>query len=121
MKTVAIIQARMGSTRLPGKVLKDISGRSMLAWVISRTRGARTLDEVVVATSELPEDDLVVAECGKFGVPSFRGSENDVLDRQGFRLQAGCADGSPGSPGAQPSSRWRRATSAQGPFASSWR
>lgn len=81
MKIVAIIQARMGSTRLPGKVLKDISGRSMLAWVISRSRGARTLDEVVVATSELPDDDLVVAECGKFGVPSFRGSENDVLDR----------------------------------------
>jgi spore coat polysaccharide biosynthesis protein SpsF len=81
MRTVAIIQARMGSTRLPGKVLKDISGRSMLAWVISRTRRAQTLDEVVVATSVLPDDDLIVAECEKSEVPSFRGSENDVLDR----------------------------------------
>lgn len=81
MKTVAIIQARMGSTRLPGKVLKDISGRSMLAWVVIRARGARTLDEVVVATSELLDDDLIIAECENLGVPSFRGSENDVLDR----------------------------------------
>jgi spore coat polysaccharide biosynthesis protein SpsF len=53
----------------------------MLAWVISRTRRARTLDAVVVATSVLPEDDLIVTECEKCGVPSFRGSENDVLDR----------------------------------------
>ncbi len=81
MKTVAVIQARMGSTRLPGKVLMDISGRSMLEWVINRTRGARTLDEVVVATSVSPDDDVIATECDTFGVSIFRGSENDVLDR----------------------------------------
>ena len=81
MKTVAIIQARMGSTRLPGKVLMEISGRSMLAWVVSRTRRAQTIDEVVVATSVSPHDDVIAAECNTFGVSIFRGSENDVLDR----------------------------------------
>ena len=81
MKTVAIIQARMGSTRLPGKVLMEISGRSMLAWVVSRTRRARTIDDVVVATSVSLRDDVIAAECNTFGVSIFRGSENDVLDR----------------------------------------
>jgi len=81
MKTVAIIQARMGSTRLPGKVLMDIAGRSMLAWVVSRTKRAATVDEVVVATTGLPADDAIVAECAAMDVPVFRGSEDDVLDR----------------------------------------
>jgi len=81
MKTVAIIQARMGSTRLSGKVLMEISGQSMLAWVVNRTRRARKIDEVVVATSLSPRDDVIAAECNTFGVSIFRGSENDVLDR----------------------------------------
>ena len=81
MKTVAIIQARMGSTRLPGKVLMQICGRSMLDWVVTRTLHARMLDEVVVATTDSPADDAIVAECAQLGVPVFRGSEEDVLDR----------------------------------------
>lgn len=76
-----IIQARVGSKRLPGKVLKDIGGRSMLARVVSRVSRARRIDMVVVATTELPPDDAVVSEAGRLGVATFRGDEQDVLDR----------------------------------------
>lgn len=92
MKTVAIIQARMGSTRLPGKVLMDIAGRSMLAWVVSRTRCAAAIDEVVVATTESPADDAIVAECASMDVPVFRGSEDDLLDRYHRAAEAFEAD-----------------------------
>jgi spore coat polysaccharide biosynthesis protein SpsF len=71
----------MGSSRLPGKVLTDIGGRSMLERVASRAARARLLDAVVVATTTDVRDDAVVRECERIGVPSFRGSENDVLDR----------------------------------------
>ena len=78
---VAIIQARMGSTRLPGKVLREIEGRTMLARVVRRTVRARLVDEVVVATSTADADDPIVAECRELRVACFRGSEEDVLDR----------------------------------------
>ncbi len=81
MRTVAIIQARMGSTRLPGKVLKDICGQTMLARVVRRTRAATQLDEVVVATTLRPADEAIVDECQRLDVPVFCGSEEDVLDR----------------------------------------
>ncbi|MCX6355545.1 MAG: glycosyltransferase family protein [Candidatus Aureabacteria bacterium] len=80
-KVVAVIQARMGSTRLPGKVMKDICGRTMLARVVGRTRRASLLDEVIVATTVNADDDAIVAECSKLGVQTFRGEEYDVLDR----------------------------------------
>jgi spore coat polysaccharide biosynthesis protein SpsF len=80
-RTVAIIQARMGSSRLPGKVLADIGGRSMLESVVRRAARAKRLDAVVVATTTDGRDDPVVRECERLGVPTFRGSENDVLDR----------------------------------------
>ena len=92
MKAVGIIQARMGSTRLPGKVLMQICGRSMLAWVVTRARRARLLDEVVVATTDLPADDAIVSECAAIGVPVFRGSEDDVLDRYHGAAEAFDAD-----------------------------
>ena len=92
MKTVVIIQARMGSTRLPGKVLMNIAGRSMLTWVVSRTRRATTIDEVVVATTDSQADDAIVAECAVLGVPVFRGSEDDVLDRYHRTAEAFDAD-----------------------------
>jgi len=81
MRVVAIIQARMGSTRLPGKVLKDLGGETVLARVVKRTRRATLLDEVVVATSVLPADDAIVRECEALKVACFRGDELDVLDR----------------------------------------
>jgi spore coat polysaccharide biosynthesis protein SpsF (cytidylyltransferase family) len=81
MKTVAVIQARMGSTRLPNKVLADLGGKPMLAQVVDRVRHARTIDEVVVATSTAPQDDAIEAFCERGGIACFRGSEEDVLDR----------------------------------------
>jgi spore coat polysaccharide biosynthesis protein SpsF len=81
VKVVAIIQARMGSTRLPGKVLKDLCGETVLARVVNRTRRATILHEVVVATSVQPADDAIVQECGRLSVACFRGDEADVLDR----------------------------------------
>jgi len=81
MRVLTIIQARMGSTRLPGKVARRVGGRTVLAWVVYRTRLARLAGEIVVATSELPRDDAVEAMCSEIGVPCFRGSELDVLDR----------------------------------------
>jgi len=81
MNVVAIIQARMASTRLPGKVLADIGGRSMLARVCRRVARAATVDRLVVATTVCPEDEVVVDECQRLAVACFRGSEHDVLDR----------------------------------------
>ena len=81
MKVCAIIQARMGSTRLPGKVLADIDGHPMLWRVVQRTKRASSLDQVVVATTVEPDDDLIVDFCRQRGVEFFRGSESDVLDR----------------------------------------
>jgi spore coat polysaccharide biosynthesis protein SpsF len=81
MKVVAIVQARMGSTRLPGKVLSDLGGESMLARVVGRLRRARLINEVLVATTDTAADDVIVAECRKRSVPVSRGDQNDVLDR----------------------------------------
>jgi spore coat polysaccharide biosynthesis protein SpsF len=77
---VAIIQARMGSVRLPGKVLMDLGGAPMLVRVIERV-GRAHLDQVIVATSSSPADDAVAAVAAATGVPVFRGAETDVLDR----------------------------------------
>ena len=81
MKTVAIIQARMGSTRLPGKVMKDLGGETVLARVVSRVRRASRVDEVVIATTHEPGDDRIVEECRRLAVRVFRGEVEDVLDR----------------------------------------
>jgi len=85
---VAIIQARMGSTRLPGKILLEIAGDTMLARVVGRVRRARLLDTIVVATSNLAADDLVVAECDRLGVRCVRGGEPDVLGRYALAASA---------------------------------
>src|SRR5579864_3423769 len=81
MRTVAIVQARMGSTRLPGKVLMDLCGVSVLGRVVRRLRRAALLDEIVVATTGQPDEDAIVRECKRLQVAYFRGSETDVLDR----------------------------------------
>jgi len=81
VKTVACIQARMGSSRLPGKVMEDIAGATVLARCIRRTLLARTVDQVVVATTELAIDEAIVAEAERLGVACVRGSEDDVLSR----------------------------------------
>lgn len=81
MKVVAIIQARMGATRFPGKVMEDLAGDPMLARVVNRTRRAQTLNSIMVATTTQPADDVIVNLCETQGWPFFRGSEEDVLDR----------------------------------------
>lgn len=81
MKTIAIIQARMKASRLPGKVLLDIAGQPMLAHVIERTGRANTVDQVVVATTTDPADDPVETFCKTESVLCYRGSQYDVLDR----------------------------------------
>lgn len=81
MRIVAIVQARMGSSRFPGKVLADLAGRPLLAHVIVRAEATRGVDQVLVATTTCPADDAIVAFCQRLGVPVFRGSEADVLDR----------------------------------------
>lgn len=81
MRTIAIIQARMSSSRLPGKVLQDIAGKPMLVRVVERTRRARTVDGVLIATTTDPLDDPIEALCRERGFPVYRGSMYDVLDR----------------------------------------
>ncbi|QGQ93526.1 acylneuraminate cytidylyltransferase [Paenibacillus psychroresistens] len=81
MKTVAIIQARMGSTRLPGKVMMQLMDRSVLGHVINRLQQVKFIDEIIVATSTLQMDDVIEDEAIKCGVSVFRGSEQDVLSR----------------------------------------
>lgn len=80
-RTVAIVQARMGSSRLPGKVLRDIHGQPMLYRVLSRIKRAIRLDDVVVATTSQTEDDCISKLATTWGFQTFRGSEEDVLDR----------------------------------------
>lgn len=79
--TVAVIQARMGSTRLPGKVLRPLGGRPTLGWVIRAAQQARQVDAIVVATTTAPADDELVEFASDASAEVFRGSEDDVLDR----------------------------------------
>ena len=80
-KVVAIIQGRMSSSRLPGKILADIAGQPMLTRVYTRTSRAKTLDEIIFATTTDASDDLVAEYCDFSGIPFTRGSLFDVLDR----------------------------------------
>ena len=79
--TAVIIQARMGSKRLPGKVLLDIAGAPMLAHVVRRARRAQKVSTVLVATTTDQADDPIAAYCNQQGIACYRGSEFDVLDR----------------------------------------
>ena len=81
MNITAIIQARLSSSRLPGKVLKDLGGQPLLAWSVERARRASTINQVIVATTTAPADQAIVDVCAERGYPVFRGSEFDVLDR----------------------------------------
>jgi spore coat polysaccharide biosynthesis protein SpsF len=78
---LAVLQARMSSSRLPGKVLRPILGRPMMALQIERLRRARRLTGLVVATSTQPEDDAIEACCASVGAACYRGALNDVLSR----------------------------------------
>ena len=81
MRTVAVVQARLGSHRFPGKMLAVLGEHSLLEWVVTRVGQSDAIDRVVVATTREPLDDQIVAECGRLGVDVVRGSTDDVLDR----------------------------------------
>jgi len=81
IKIVAIIQARMGSSRLPGKVLINIAGKAMLAHVFERISRSNLVNEIVVATTDDPADDRIARFCNENRMLYFRGSQFDVLDR----------------------------------------
>jgi spore coat polysaccharide biosynthesis protein SpsF len=76
-----ILQARMGSTRLPGKVLKPLAGKPMLQWIIERLQKCANADTLILATTTLAQDQPLVALAETLGIEVFRGSEADVLDR----------------------------------------
>lgn len=76
-----IIQARMGSRRLPNKVLMKVKGVPLLEYQIKRVKNSKLIDEIIVATTILPQDDQIVAFCKERDIPYFRGAENDVLGR----------------------------------------
>jgi spore coat polysaccharide biosynthesis protein SpsF len=77
----AIIQARMGSSRLPGKTMMEISGKPFLQLVIERTKVSKLINSIVVATTSGKSDDPIIKLCNKLKISYFRGSERDVLDR----------------------------------------
>jgi spore coat polysaccharide biosynthesis protein SpsF len=91
-RVVAIVQGRMASSRLPGKILADLNGRPVLAWVVRRAQRAAGIDQVVVATSVSAEDDVVEAFCKEQGFAFARGSLHDVLDRYVTAAHAHNAD-----------------------------
>jgi spore coat polysaccharide biosynthesis protein SpsF len=80
-RTVIIIQARLGSTRLPNKVLKDLCGRPVLWHVVNRVKQAKRISEIIIATTTLPEDDTIEKFCQDNGIKFYRGSSENVLSR----------------------------------------
>lgn len=89
---VVIVQARMGSTRLPGKVLLPVGGRPLLSYQLERLRNCRRADRIVVATSDLPADDAIAAFCERESTAAVRGPELDVLARFALAAQGSGAD-----------------------------
>jgi len=81
IRVVAVIQARMGSTRLPGKVLKPIAGKPLLWHIVHRLKACRLLEDIAVATSVNPADEAIVEWCNQEGIMVVRGPEDDVLQR----------------------------------------
>ena len=87
MRKVAVVQARTGSSRLPGKVLMLLAGRPVLDHVVTRVSAAERIDEVVVATTDLPGDDAISDYCRDRGWTCVRGSESDVLSRYALAVR----------------------------------
>lgn len=81
MNIIVIIQARMGSSRLPGKVLMDLEGKSVLEHVIQRLKNSKMINDIIIATSNKEIDNKIVELCNKINIKCFRGSEDNVLER----------------------------------------
>ncbi|CAH1195724.1 8-amino-3,8-dideoxy-manno-octulosonate cytidylyltransferase [Paenibacillus auburnensis] len=87
MKIVAVIQARMGSTRLPGKIMKEVAGKSVLEYQIEQVRRSKTIDQIVIATTTKDTEQPIIDLCKRMAVDYYRGPEDDVLSRY---YQAAC-------------------------------
>ena len=81
MRKLIIVQARMGSSRLPGKVLKEVCGKTILEHLVVRLKRVKQIDKIVVATTIKEQDNQIVDLCIKINTPFYRGSEDDVLSR----------------------------------------
>ena len=81
IRTVAIVQARMGSSRLPGKMMMDLCGQPLLHWVLSRVKKTKLVDSTLLATSDAEKDNPLAELAQQLNVPVFRGRETDVLGR----------------------------------------
>jgi spore coat polysaccharide biosynthesis protein SpsF len=92
MNIVCVVQARTGSTRLPGKVLKKICGKTVLQHVIDRLKKVKNMDKIVIATTLLEKDNAIVEEAERLNVHHFRGSEPDVLSRYYYAARENSAD-----------------------------
>lgn len=91
-RVVCVVQARFGSSRLPGKALRPLQGRPVIAHVLERAQAIPGVDALVLATTDQPRDDLLAEYAIGLGVAVFRGSENDVLDRMGVAAMLARAD-----------------------------
>ena len=80
-KVVLIVQARMGSSRLPGKSMMDLAGKPLIFRVLQRIRRVTNANKIVLAIPDSPENDILVDQASKLEIDVFRGSENDLLDR----------------------------------------
>lgn len=87
MRTVAIIQARMGSSRLPGKIMKEVVNKPLLEYQIEQVRRTKTIDQIVIATTTKDAEQPIIDLCERMSVDYYRGSEEDVLSRY---YQAAC-------------------------------
>jgi len=87
MKIGAIIQARMGSTRLPEKVMKNLLGKTVLEHVIERVKQSKLIDEIIIATTTHDRDAVIESEALRCGAKAFRGSEDDVLSRYYYAVK----------------------------------
>ena len=81
MNIIAIIQARMGSKRLPGKMLKEIKGKPLVFYVLNQVKKSKLIDGIVLATTDTDKDRVLLETVEKIGFKTFAGDENDVLDR----------------------------------------
>ena len=84
MKIIAIVQARMNSTRLPGKVMLNVNSQPIIGILLKRLAKSRKLDDIIVATTNNPSDDVLVDYVSKLGFKTHRGAEHDVLRRYYF-------------------------------------
>lgn len=93
MRIEAYIQARMGSTRLPGKVLKKVLDKPLLAFLVERVAQSKEIDEMMILTTDQSEDDVIAQFCNENHLLCFRGSEEDVLDRYYQAALLRCPEG----------------------------